>query len=176
MLHALFIFSWMWSWKDSSESKITLLEQSDIAACALVQLTWLGAPASMRRCQLLSQDWPNTRKSGYSSRIVEIITKALSCLVVWEMGRAPHRITKYIHKRKRRSFAKRHWYKGTNKYQCGLLKRNSLKETTGLVEDKSPGPDGMHPLLLKSYAGSLAGPLAIIFQKSYESGQIPSDW
>ena len=51
-----------------------------------------------------------------------------------------------------------------------------LKKLQRLAEDKSPGPDGMHPLLLKSCAESIAQPLAMIFQKSYDSGQIPSDW
>jgi len=51
-----------------------------------------------------------------------------------------------------------------------------LKKLQGLAEDKSPGPDGIHPLFLKSCAMSLARPLAHIFQKSYDSSQIPSDW
>ena len=51
-----------------------------------------------------------------------------------------------------------------------------MKKMQALAEDKSPGPDGIHPLLLKTCAQSLARPLAIIFQKSYDSGQVPTDW
>ena len=50
------------------------------------------------------------------------------------------------------------------------------KMLQGLAEENSPGLDEVHPLLLKAYAQSLTGPLAIIFHKSYESGQIPSNW
>ena len=40
----------------------------------------------------------------------------------------------------------------------------------------SPGPDGVHPLLLRSCAEQLAQPLAIIFQKSLSSGELPCSW
>jgi len=36
-----------------------------------------------------------------------------------------------------------------------------------LKSDKSPGPDGMHPLLLNRCAEVVAEPLALIFQKSF---------
>lgn len=45
-----------------------------------------------------------------------------------------------------------------------------------LKPDKSPGPDGMHPLVLKQLADELAKPLAKIFDKSYNSGEVPEDW
>ena len=41
---------------------------------------------------------------------------------------------------------------------------------------KSPGPDGMHPRLLKEAASSIAEPLQIIFAKSMEEGILPQDW
>ena len=40
----------------------------------------------------------------------------------------------------------------------------------------SPGPDGLHPRLLKETAFSLAGPLASMFRKSLDSGVIPDEW
>jgi len=43
------------------------------------------------------------------------------------------------------------------------------------VEDKSPDPDEIHSMLLKSCALSVAKLLSIIFQKSYENAQILSD-
>jgi len=51
-----------------------------------------------------------------------------------------------------------------------------LKKLTGLHSDKSPGPDEVHPMLLKEYAVVLAEPLSIIFQQSFESGCLPGDW
>ncbi|KAK4807129.1 hypothetical protein QYF61_018470 [Mycteria americana] len=38
---------------------------------------------------------------------------------------------------------------------------------------KSMGPDGIHP---RSLANVIAGPLSIIFQQSWESGEVPVDW
>lgn len=45
-----------------------------------------------------------------------------------------------------------------------------------LQTDKSPGPDGIHPLLLQECAASVAEPLSLIFQKSFELGTLPDDW
>ena len=42
--------------------------------------------------------------------------------------------------------------------------------------DKSPGPDDIHPLLLKECATILAEPLSQIFQQSFDSGILPDDW
>ena len=47
---------------------------------------------------------------------------------------------------------------------------------TRLRTDKSAGPDGLHPMVLKECADNLAMPLACIFQSSYDRGQLPSDW
>jgi len=41
---------------------------------------------------------------------------------------------------------------------------------------KSPGPDAVHPFLLKSFASVLASPISIIFQRSLDEGVVPSDW
>ena len=41
---------------------------------------------------------------------------------------------------------------------------------------KSPGPDAVHPFLLKSFASLLACPISIIFQRSFDEGVVPSDW
>jgi hypothetical protein len=45
-----------------------------------------------------------------------------------------------------------------------------------LKPDKSPGPDGIHPLLLRSVAEEVAKPLTLIFVKSFETGDLPHDW
>jgi len=46
---------------------------------------------------------------------------------------------------------------------------------TNLKPDKSPGPDKLSPRLLKEIAKEIAIPLTIIFRKSLEDKQIPSD-
>ncbi|KAK4810716.1 hypothetical protein QYF61_007690 [Mycteria americana] len=38
------------------------------------------------------------------------------------------------------------------------------------------GPDGIHPRVLKELADVMAGPLSIIYQRSWESGEVPADW
>ena len=62
------------------------------------------------------------------------------------------------------------------RFMHGLWKDEVLKRLQKLNEGKSPGPDGLHPLLLKESAASIAEPLAIIFSKSYESVLLPTDW
>ena len=51
-----------------------------------------------------------------------------------------------------------------------------MKKLQKLNSDKSPGPDDIHPLLLKECATVLAEPLSMIFQQSFETGTLPSDW
>ena len=41
---------------------------------------------------------------------------------------------------------------------------------------KSPGPDAVHPHLLKSCADLLVTPLICIFQKSFTDSCLPDDW
>uniref|UniRef100_A0A8D0KSJ6 Reverse transcriptase domain-containing protein n=1 Tax=Strix occidentalis caurina TaxID=311401 RepID=A0A8D0KSJ6_STROC len=41
---------------------------------------------------------------------------------------------------------------------------------------KSMGPDGIHPRVLKELAGVLAKPLSIIYQQSWLTGEVPTDW
>ena len=42
--------------------------------------------------------------------------------------------------------------------------------------NKACGPDGIHGKILKNCAGSLACPLSILFEISYNSGIIPTEW
>jgi len=44
-----------------------------------------------------------------------------------------------------------------------------------LKTDKSPGLDGLHPMLLKECAAAIAEPLSKIFQLSYDAASLPED-
>ncbi|KFP92078.1 hypothetical protein N311_04749, partial [Apaloderma vittatum] len=41
---------------------------------------------------------------------------------------------------------------------------------------KSMGPDEIHPQVLKELAAEVARPLAIEFERSWRSGEVPTDW
>ena len=50
------------------------------------------------------------------------------------------------------------------------------KRLKNLKQDKAPGPDGIHPKILKECAVELARPIYRIFRKSLDEGKLPSDW
>jgi len=51
-----------------------------------------------------------------------------------------------------------------------------MEKLLKLNSDKSPGSDGIHPLLLKKCATVLVEPLSLLFQRSFDTGTLPADW
>jgi hypothetical protein len=47
---------------------------------------------------------------------------------------------------------------------------------TTIDPNKSQGPDGFHPLVLRNAADSLHIPIAMIFQQSLDQGKLPKPW
>ncbi|PKU35694.1 rna-directed dna polymerase from mobile element jockey- hypothetical protein [Limosa lapponica baueri] len=38
------------------------------------------------------------------------------------------------------------------------------------------GPDGMHPRVLRELAEVITGPLSVVFERSWRTGEVPEDW
>ena len=51
-----------------------------------------------------------------------------------------------------------------------------MNQLQRLAEDKSAGPDDIHPIILKRCATAVTEPLSAIFKSSFETGKLPSDW
>ena len=49
-------------------------------------------------------------------------------------------------------------------------------ELNRLKTDKSPGPEGWPPCIFKEFSDQLSVPLSILFNKSFQSGVLPSEW
>lgn len=50
------------------------------------------------------------------------------------------------------------------------------KKLKALNQNKSPGPDGIHPRILKELSQELILPLTLMFQKSITAGKLPTAW
>jgi len=46
----------------------------------------------------------------------------------------------------------------------------------GLKADKSPGPDNLHPRVLKEVALEILDALVVIFQNAMDCGAVPTEW
>ena len=51
-----------------------------------------------------------------------------------------------------------------------------LQKLMELKVNKAPGPDGLHPYVLKACANSLCKPLTILYTQSISSGVLPDEW
>ena len=69
-----------------------------------------------------------------------------------------------------------------NRYTGDPLKKLSITPEMVLTKlkklkiNKSAGPDGHHPRILKETAEAICTPLAKIFNKSLEEGRLPQKW
>ena len=59
---------------------------------------------------------------------------------------------------------------------CRIEKEVIQQYLATLNEIKSPGPDELHSRVLKELAEEISEPLAIIFEKSWRTGEVPMDW
>ncbi|KFQ46937.1 hypothetical protein N333_06070, partial [Nestor notabilis] len=53
---------------------------------------------------------------------------------------------------------------------------DQVRDHLNLNMHKSMGSDEIHPRVLKELANEVARPLSIIFEKSWQSGEVPDDW
>ena len=51
-----------------------------------------------------------------------------------------------------------------------------LEKLSNINISKSSGPDNLHPRVLYETRNELAHPLKILYETSYNSGSLPSDW
>ena len=57
------------------------------------------------------------------------------------------------------------------------FERDKVKDPLlSLRTDKPTGPDGPHPIVLQICAEEISLPMSLIFQKSFDTGQLPTDW
>ncbi|GCC23648.1 hypothetical protein chiPu_0002046 [Chiloscyllium punctatum] len=65
---------------------------------------------------------------------------------------------------------------GAELRMVAITKEKVLEKLKGLKIDKYPGPDGLHPTILREVAEEIMEALVVIFQPSLESGKVPDDW
>uniref|UniRef100_A0A803THE0 SGNH hydrolase-type esterase domain-containing protein n=1 Tax=Anolis carolinensis TaxID=28377 RepID=A0A803THE0_ANOCA len=68
------------------------------------------------------------------------------------------------------------WTKDWGKSNPKIGKQVVQEHLAALNEFKSPGPDQLHPRVLKELAEVISEPLAIIFESSWRMGEVPADW
>ena len=66
--------------------------------------------------------------------------------------------------------------KENDNFEININRKLVHEYLSDLNPNKAPGPDGIHARILKVCASNLDHPLSLLFNMSYESGSIPSDW
>lgn len=61
-------------------------------------------------------------------------------------------------------------------YDITITEKDMFEALNSLNVNKSQGPDGIHPKLLKELAQELSYPLKLLFDKSLKEGKIPNQW
>ena len=59
---------------------------------------------------------------------------------------------------------------------CDITPSKVEKLLNKLKPSKSPGPDGLHPRVLKELSSTLCNPLCLLFNTSLNSGTLPAEW
>ena len=59
---------------------------------------------------------------------------------------------------------------------CNIHREDVQKKLKSLNPNKSPGPDRLHPRILKELHSVLDKPLAILYQNTLKQGKIPDEW
>jgi hypothetical protein len=57
-----------------------------------------------------------------------------------------------------------------------ISEEDVFKMIKSLKEDKSPGPDQVHPKVLRETEENWSYPISLIFQRSSASGELPEEW
>ena len=68
------------------------------------------------------------------------------------------------------------WIDGCYISTIDITEPDVLNLLRKLKSDKSPGPDNLHPRVLKECAAELARPLTLLFKTSMKDGTLPQAW
>ncbi|XP_073533891.1 ATP-binding cassette sub-family B member 5-like isoform X2 [Phyllobates terribilis] len=67
-------------------------------------------------------------------------------------------------------------FKGIDESKLSVNRKIVREYLANINEFKSPGPDELHPRVLKEIVEEILEPLSIIFENSWRTGEVPEDW
>ncbi|XP_073532526.1 uncharacterized protein [Phyllobates terribilis] len=67
-------------------------------------------------------------------------------------------------------------FKGIEQSKLSVNREIVREYLANINEFKSPGPDELHPRVLKEIVEEILEPLSIIFENSWRTGEVPEDW